>query len=259
MERLSVPKEILPVLAVFGIYACSSPVPIIEIPTAAPTRTPEPTATFVPTRTPMPTSTPIRIEPTSTRSPIRVEATPNISGMSDLDKRNKELLENAMNGQIVNLEGTLVSRIYRIPFLGEGDAGKEAYVAELSVENNRQVEVVSQTLSADCIYTSMMQNRQLGESSGLPFGRLRVWDQKQRLDGIDILVGFFNNATKVSNLGQTLTCEVQKIRDEVAAILSNVSWKQAPRETGRAIVWLIGELFSGGQEQARKYFPELFR
>ena len=239
MERLRIPKKILPVVAAAGLFACSSPVPITETPTAVPpTRTPERTPTLVvPTSTPRVIFTP---RPELTITPTRVEPTPNPFTQIDLENRLK--LEQLKSGESTTLENVYISRIVRTPMVGEGAQGKEAYIAILGAENGNYFDGV---FRADCTRDSFSL-QELGPAVSIPLTRFATWDTNKRLDSLTVEAGYLIKAKEVFHKGIRRVCDVGELIQETEALFRKIPWRDLPRSSGELLGTILGEFARAG-------------
>jgi len=236
MERKIPGKYLYPALSA-ALIACSPSAPIIETPTPPPARRPESAAT------PVPTSSPLVVLPTATRTPV-IEFTPGPTSLEQHDLDLKKAISQARKNEILSLDNALFRHIIRFPW-----EGGQAYVATLGIAENGKIAYPAVATSVDCLYNSLRENNQLGNTI-IP----GIWRPNQRIDRVVVNVTVpqsvatpivIFNMRDLDYKGKNINCVEETALDRLSDFIGKINWRGIPENTGEFLGWFTKEFAEG--------------
>lgn len=210
---------------------------------------PRPTEIILPTPTPIrintPTPQPIRIFPPIPTA-VRRESTPVIPSSAQ-DNRNRDLIVEGENGEILVLNDVLIGNIFRTPW-----ENREAYVTVINTVMGGADQMIGIGLSTDCVFDRLRERRDLGNPIVPGLG---AWTPNKRIDQLTVEVLLSSsanpaivNAKKLVDRGIEKNCleitALQRLKEQI----SRIRWNEMPRDIGKLAGWIAAEFIRGIRE-----------
>ncbi|OGH11741.1 MAG: hypothetical protein A2857_02760 [Candidatus Levybacteria bacterium RIFCSPHIGHO2_01_FULL_36_15] len=182
--------------------------------------------------------------------PAEKSSTPAISSeLLQSDSRTKLTLEQAKQGEKVDVNKPLVEYVFRFPWEGNSAIIALLDTVEADQQQQQKEKTAAVLLSADCIYDAFQQNNDLGRA--ITPG---AWRPRKRLDKLTANVSVPSeigvpkpvlNVREIRYKSVDQQCKETTASERLKDFVSKINWDDIPKDTGRFIGWFASKLAEG--------------
>lgn len=203
--------------------------------------TPSPTVTKPPT---LPEKGPTPVPTPTVKEPIATVTSVPAKGMSKEDLEIQRQLQQAKNGEVLQLKNALIGYIIRSPWFGG-----PAIISTLDTQEDVNFKRAAVILSSDCIFDALRAENKLPNPIGPG-----VWRPNIRIKQLTASVSSeysvvmprpILEAKSINYMDKVVDCREEQAIDQLREFVKGINWEDIPENIGEALGAALRQFIQG--------------